>query len=113
MPIFQIITPYPGTQMYHDYKAKGLITDEDWEKYNALHLVIKSDRYEPLLFQYKVLKSYVCIYSWSSIFARVWHNPRKLINLITSLTFRNHLQSELRLFEQKHSMTPAMLAGVK
>ncbi|NTU68128.1 MAG: B12-binding domain-containing radical SAM protein [Chlorobiaceae bacterium] len=113
MPIFQIITPYPGTQMYRDYKEQGLITDEDWEKYNALHLVIKSDHYEPRLFQYKVLKSYVSVYSWRHIAARVWHNPRKLINLITSLAFRNHLQSELRNFEQKHSMAPAMLAGVK
>jgi bacteriochlorophyllide d C-8(2)-methyltransferase len=113
MPIFQIITPYPGTQMYLDYKEKGLITDEDWEKYNALHLVIKSDRYEPLLFQYKVLKSYVGVYSLRYIAARTWYNPRKMINLITSFAFRNHLKSELKAFEQKNGMTPSMLEGVK
>lgn len=67
MPIFQIITPYPSTRIYHEYKESGLMTDEDWEKYNALHLVIKSDRYAPLLFQYKVLSSYVKIYSWRHI----------------------------------------------
>jgi len=113
MPIFQIITPYPGTQMYWDYKNKGLITDEDWEKYNALHLVIKSDRYDPLLFQYKVLKSYTDIYSWRHIAARTWYNPRKLINLITSLAFRNHLRTQLAEFERHHGLSAKVLEGVK
>jgi len=81
MPIFQIITPYPGTQMYQNYKEKGLITNENREKYNALHLIIKSDRYEPLLFQHKVLKSYTGVYSWKHIIARTVYNPKKLINL--------------------------------
>ncbi|MBN1928643.1 MAG: B12-binding domain-containing radical SAM protein [Chlorobiaceae bacterium] len=113
MPIFQIITPYPGTRMYHEYKESGLITDEDWEKYNALHLVIKSDRYDPLLFQYKVLSSYVKVYSWRHIIARTWVNPRKMINLVTSIAFRTHLTAQLKAFEQEHKMNPAMLAGVK
>ncbi|HWR02081.1 MAG TPA: radical SAM protein [Chlorobaculum sp.] len=113
MPIFQIITPYPGTQMYKDYKEQGLITDEDWEKYNALHLVIKSDRYEPLLFQYKVLKSYVDVYTWKTITGRIWHNPKKMINFITSFAFRRLLTSELAQFEKSHKMNPGMLAGVK
>ncbi len=113
MPIFQIITPYPGTQMYWEYKNKGLITDEDWEKYNALHLVIKSDRYDPLLFQYKVLKSYTDIYSWRHIAARTWYNPKKMINLITSLAFRNHLRNQLAEFERQHGINPKILEGIK
>ncbi|NTU57494.1 MAG: radical SAM protein [Chlorobiaceae bacterium] len=113
MPIFQIITPYPGTQMYLEYKEKGLITDEDWEKYNALHLVIKSDRYDPLLFQYKVLKSYVSVYTWKTIAGRMLHNPKKMINFITSFAFRRLLTAELALFEKTHRMNPGMLAGVK
>ncbi|NTU53128.1 MAG: B12-binding domain-containing radical SAM protein, partial [Chlorobiaceae bacterium] len=113
MPIFQIITPYPGTQMYHDYKNSGLITIEDWEKYNALHLVIKSDRYDPLLFQYKVLSSYVKVYSWKHILARTWYNPNKMINLITSIAFRTHLTAQLKAFERDNKVRPEMLIGVK
>ncbi|MCX6179124.1 MAG: radical SAM protein, partial [Chlorobiales bacterium] len=45
MPIFQIITPYPGTSMYWEYKNNGWITNEDWEKYNAMNLVIRSEKY--------------------------------------------------------------------
>ncbi|WP_287223195.1 radical SAM protein [Prosthecochloris sp.] len=113
MPIFQIITPYPGTQMYWDYKKEGLITNEDWEKYNALHLVIKSERYEPLIFQYKVLKSYVDVYSWRYIVSRTYHNPRKLINLVTSIAFRTHLKKQIATFEQENHMSPAQLQGIK
>ncbi|WP_170179878.1 B12-binding domain-containing radical SAM protein [Prosthecochloris vibrioformis] len=112
MPIFQIITPYPGTQMYKDYKDKGLIVNEDWERYNALHLVIKSDRYDPLLFQYKVLKSYADIYSWGAIIGRITNNPKKLINLVTNIAFRNHLRKELATFEKTHKLTPARLQQV-
>ncbi|KZK74557.1 MAG: B12-binding domain-containing radical SAM protein [Pelodictyon luteolum] len=113
MPIFQIITPYPGTQMYMDYKRDGLITIEDWEKYNALHLVIKSDRYDPVLFQYKVLRSYKGIYSWRHIAGRIWYNPKKLINLITNLAFRHHLTSELKAFEAAHNLSSESLRNVR
>lgn len=113
MPIFQIITPYPGTKMYHEYREQGLITNEDWEKYNALHLVIKLDRYDPLLFQYKVLKSYTSVYTWRHVISRTWHNPKKMINLITSIAFRNHLNHQLTEFEKQHGLSPAPLERVK
>ena len=58
MPIFQIITPYPGTTMYWEYKNKGLITEEDWEKYNAMNLVIRSEKYDPIEFQHKFMTTY-------------------------------------------------------
>ncbi|WP_041467341.1 hypothetical protein [Chlorobium phaeobacteroides] len=113
MPIFQIITPYPGTQMYQNYKEKGLITNENREKYNALHLIIKSDRYEPLLFQHKVLKSYTGVYSWKHIIARTVYNPKKLINLVTSLAFRNHLRAELEALEHDHEFDKSMFENIR
>jgi len=33
--------------MYHEYREKGLITDEDWDKYNAMNLVIESKKSRP------------------------------------------------------------------
>jgi len=99
--------------MYLDYKNRGLITDEDWEKYNALHLVIRSERYEPQLFQYKVLHSYTKVYSWEQIASRSLHNPKKLINFITSMIFRNHVRQRLAEFEQQHNMNPTMLKNVE
>ena len=104
MPIFQIITPYPGTTMYWEYKDKGWITDEDWEKYNAMNLVIRSDKYDPVKFQHKFMTSYYKVYSWKNIANRVRRNPYKFLNLVTSLAFRKNLREQLGTFEQLHNI---------
>lgn len=104
MPIFQIITPYPGTSMYWEYKNKGLITDEDWERYNAMNLVIRSDKYDPVEFQHKFMTSYYKAYAWKNIANRVRRNPYKLLNLITSLAFRKNLREQLDTFEELHNI---------
>ena len=104
MPIFQIITPYPGTSMYWEYKNNGWITNEDWEKYNAMNLVIRSERYDPVEFQHKFMTSYYKVYSWKNIFNRVRHNPYKLLNLVTSLAFRTNLREQLDTFEKDNNI---------
>ena len=104
MPIFQIITPYPGTSMYWEYKEKGLITDEDWDRYNALNLVIRSEKYDPVQFQYKFMQSYLKAYSLKNIANRVRRNPYKLLNLITSMAFRKNIQVELEIFRKEHNL---------
>ncbi|WP_294345837.1 radical SAM protein [Prosthecochloris sp.] len=106
MPIIQIITPYPGTKMYHEYKESGLITDEDWEKYNALNLVVKSKHYDPVSFQHKFMQIYYQSYSWKNIVNRVRANPYPLINLLSSLAFRKHLRDQLATFEKNHALKP-------
>ncbi|WP_076792385.1 radical SAM protein [Chlorobium sp. KB01] len=104
MPIFQIITPYPGTKMYWEYKEKGLITDEDWEKYNAINLVIRSEHYDPVAFQHKFMTSYYKTYSWGKIANRVRRNPYKMLNLITSLAFKKNLKEQLETFELNNNI---------
>ncbi|MEI6756905.1 MAG: radical SAM protein [Chlorobium sp.] len=104
MPIFQIITPYPGTTMYWEYKDKGWITDEDWEKYNAMNLVIRSEKYDPVKFQHKFMTSYYKVYSWKNIANRVRRNPYKFLNLVTSLAFRKNLREQLDTFKQLHNI---------
>ncbi len=104
MPIFQIITPYPGTTMYWEYKKNGWITDENWEKYNAMNLVIRSDRYDPIEFQHKFMTSYYKVYSLKYIVNRVRRNPYKLLNLVTSLAFRKNIREQLDTFEKEHNI---------
>lgn len=96
MPIYSLITPYPGTAMYWEYKEKGLVVDEDWDKYTAANLVVKSDRFDPLEYQIKFLEHYLAMYSWRTIYNRVRHNSNKLITLVTSVIFRKNLQEQLK-----------------
>lgn len=107
MPIIQIITPYPGTKMHHEYKQKDLITDEDWDKYNALNLVVKSENHDPVAFQHKFMQIYYQSYSWKNIVNRVRANPYPLINLLSSLAFRKHLRNQLEVFEKNNALKPS------
>jgi radical SAM superfamily enzyme YgiQ (UPF0313 family) len=91
MPIYSILTPYPGTVMFKDYKEKGLIVDEDWDKYTAQNLVIRCDTYNPLEYQLEYLQRFLGFYKWSTIARRVALNPNKLINLVTSLIFKKNI----------------------
>jgi bacteriochlorophyll C8 methyltransferase len=104
MPIFQIITPYPGTTMYWEYKKNGWITDENWEKYNAMNLVIRSEKYDPIEFQHKFMSSYYKVYSLKNIANRVRRNPYKLLNLVTSMAFRKNIREQLDTFKQEHNI---------
>jgi bacteriochlorophyll C8 methyltransferase len=96
MPIYSLITPYPGTAMYLEYKEKGLVVDEDWDKYTAANLVVKSDKFDPFEYQVKYLEHYLAMYSWKTIFTRVLNNSNKLINFVTSAYFRKNLQDQLK-----------------
>ncbi len=104
MPIMQIITPYPGTSMYKEYKEKGLITDEDWEKYNAINVVIRSPHYDAVEFQYRFMQTYYKAYSWKNIINRITHNPHPLMGFITSFAFRKNIQELLKTFEKEHGL---------
>lgn len=96
MPIYSILTPYPGTQLYHQYKAAGLVVDEDWDKYTAHNLVVRCDRYDPLEYQLTYMNHFLYMYSWSAIARRVLLNRNKLINLVTSLLFRHNLKDQIK-----------------
>lgn len=96
MPIYSIITPYPGTQLYKDYKAQGLIVDEDWDKYTAHNLVVRCDHYDPLEYQLAYMKHFLGMFAWDAIARRVLLNRNKLINFVTSYYFRRNLQDQIK-----------------
>ncbi len=97
MPIYSILTPYPGTDLYKDYKAKGLVVDEDWDKYTANNLVVRCDRYDPYDYQIKYMEHFLGMFTWRANFRRVRMNNNKLITSVTSILFRRNLQEQLEL----------------
>lgn len=40
---FGIATPFPGTEFYRDLDERGLIFEEDWNKYDEMHSVFHSE----------------------------------------------------------------------
>ena len=115
MPIYSILTPYPGTQLYLDYKAQGLVVDEDWDKYTAHNLVVRCDRYDPYEYQITYLEHFLGMFTWRANIRRVRKNSSRLIATVTSLVFRRNLQDQLanckagvrRPVSQAHLRRPA------
>jgi bacteriochlorophyll C8 methyltransferase len=95
MPIYSILTPYPGTQLYVDYKARGLVVDEDWDKYTAHNLVVRCERYDPYEYQIKYMEHFLGMFTWKANVSRVLLNRNKLITTVTSVHFRRNLKDQL------------------
>jgi radical SAM superfamily enzyme YgiQ (UPF0313 family) len=69
---FSILTPYPGTRLHKRLTAENRVLTEDWDYYDANHVVFRPKRLTPdqLLSGYeRVMKEF---YSTSSIFRRLW-----------------------------------------
>lgn len=62
---YSILTPFPGTPIYHDLKQKNLINTEKWEKYTVMKPILK---YEELglnksLIEKKLAQAYLKFYT--------------------------------------------------
>jgi bacteriochlorophyll C8 methyltransferase len=95
MPVINLLTPYPGTEIYKKHKEKGLIVDYDWDKYSSLSVVVKVQNYNQYDYQIEFLKSYSKMYSWGTIMRRMWNNPGKIIHLITGLAWRSAIRDRM------------------
>jgi radical SAM superfamily enzyme YgiQ (UPF0313 family) len=92
---FNILTPYPGTQLYQRLEAEGRILTRDWSKYNGREDVVFQPRQmspQTLLEGYRYANRR--FYSGQSIYRRLSHSPVGLwwtlpLNLAYMLAFRH------------------------
>ena len=71
MPLFNILTPFPGTRLFKRLDEEGRILHRDWSKYDSQHVVFAPSRMTPeeLLQGYrKIIKS---VYSFDSILKKL------------------------------------------
>ena len=47
LALFMVITPYPGTKIFDEYRNDGNITSFDWDLYNNYSPVIKTEHMDP------------------------------------------------------------------
>ncbi|MBM3282742.1 B12-binding domain-containing radical SAM protein [Candidatus Gottesmanbacteria bacterium] len=47
LPLFWLLTPYPGTRLYTRLKAEGRIFDSNWENYDSRHVTFKPNKMSP------------------------------------------------------------------
>ena len=73
---FNILTPFPGTRLYHRLEAEGRILTRDWSKYNGRADVVFQPRQmspKELLAGYQDANRR--FYSWRSVHRRLSRSP--------------------------------------
>jgi anaerobic magnesium-protoporphyrin IX monomethyl ester cyclase len=70
---FCLLTPYPGTQIYKEYQDR--IVTKDWEKYDIMHAVLRTNHFSPEELQ-KILKK---------MYTRFYFRPRRIPTLLKNL----------------------------
>jgi radical SAM superfamily enzyme YgiQ (UPF0313 family) len=67
---FTLLTPYPGTRLYHKLEAEGRIVDRDWAHYDTTRVVYRPKRMTPKELEVGYFAAYREFYAWPSILKR-------------------------------------------
>ncbi|OHB67621.1 MAG: hypothetical protein A2Y76_00940 [Planctomycetes bacterium RBG_13_60_9] len=100
-PVFNILTPFPGTKLFERLEAQGRILHRDWSKYDTKHVVFAPARMtlDELLEGYRRVSQEV--YSFSSILERLEHYWNmdfwREHNLVDPVRFKYRLLFAIRL----------------
>jgi radical SAM superfamily enzyme YgiQ (UPF0313 family) len=65
---FLILTPLPGTPLFHDMMESRRLLHTDWSKYDVQHVVFKPRLMLPATLQVETLRAMARFYSWRYIF---------------------------------------------
>ena len=71
LPRFAILTPFPGTPLYHRLAAEGRILSRDWSLYDAQHVVFQPQQMTPAELQRGTEWAWKQTYSLRSIAKRL------------------------------------------
>jgi hypothetical protein len=64
---FHILTPYPGTALYHRMSTQSRILHRDWDLYDTRHCVFQPAKMTPEQLEEGYWRAYREFYRWSSI----------------------------------------------
>jgi radical SAM superfamily enzyme YgiQ (UPF0313 family) len=77
MSCYPILTPYPGTGVWHEYVRQGRITDHNWDRYNGASIVFDPKNVSPLQLRHAQMAAFAEFYSPRSILRRLKVMPLK------------------------------------
>ncbi len=72
LPRFAVLTPFPGTPLYHRLEAEGRILTKNWELYDGQHVVFQPRNMTVRQLGEGHERAWKKVYSWSSIARRLW-----------------------------------------
>jgi radical SAM superfamily enzyme YgiQ (UPF0313 family) len=70
--LFSLLTPFPGTRIFHRLLKENRILHFDWEKYDMNHVVFRPQGMEPKALEKGFFEAYKKIYSGTSLMKRLF-----------------------------------------
>jgi radical SAM superfamily enzyme YgiQ (UPF0313 family) len=77
MSCYPILTPYPGTGVWHDYQKQGRLVTYDWDRYNGASVCYRPARMSPLELRHAQMAAFAEFFSLPSAFSRLGVVPLK------------------------------------
>ena len=76
--LFSLLTPFPGTRIFHQLLKENRILHFDWEKYDMNHVVFRPQGMEPEALEKGFFEAYRKVYSSTSLLKRLFKSGRSL-----------------------------------
>ncbi len=89
---FNILTPYPGTEVFDRFKREERLFSEDWYHYDHTTVVYKPKLMDPRQLAEGHLRTRRAFYSWSSVLKR-FHVRNPLVYSVMNYAFRSSARS--------------------
>lgn len=99
LPRFAIVTPFPGTALYHRLESEGRILTRDWQQYDGQHVVFQPAKISAEELQSGTEAAWKHAYSWRGIASRLrrtaapWH-----VAALTNLGYRHYAHNLHRFY---------------
>jgi radical SAM superfamily enzyme YgiQ (UPF0313 family) len=76
--LFSLLTPFPGTRIFHQLLKENRILHFDWEKYDMNHVVFRPRGMEPEALEKGFFEAYKQVYSGASLMKRLFKSGKSL-----------------------------------
>ncbi len=111
LPRFAVLTPFPGTPLYHRLQAQGRIMTRNWELYDGQHVVFQPSHMSVQELSEGHERAWKKVYAWSSIARRLWSarnfRPLALSANIGYRFYAHHLHSFYNCDWQLETILPS------
>jgi radical SAM superfamily enzyme YgiQ (UPF0313 family) len=108
-PRYGLLTPFPGTLLFDQFKRNGRLITEDWSFYDSQRVVFQPKHMSPTELQQIFDNTLKQTYSFRHIFRRVQTTPHsKLLGLMANLGMRAALLSPQKAEAQPDFVVPAL-----
>ncbi|MFH0981086.1 MAG: radical SAM protein [Planctomycetota bacterium] len=92
MSCYPILTPYPGTGIWHEYEQSGRIVCRDWERFNGASVVYQPKRMTIAELRHAQMAAFAEFYSFRSAFRRLRFWPFKKHSWLANLAIERGIR---------------------